>query len=326
MAGCMAPQAYNFDSTASVDDGSCVVLSPPPSPPPPSLPPPLPGTPLSQPPSPPPPPLLPRPPPPPPVLAFRGISNYCSAREGPYHLSRFDALTSTEARNCRARCIADSQCLAFELGRNICELHAQPRQTFLFSDPWPSSDLPSAPSCWLKPGAESASQSDVGTAAGEASSSHPPPPPPAADLPAAADCSAGPGAPDLCQRSSGVEGLVGAAVGVALALTTLAVVYLVRRSIRRVHGVAPTPVRYGVTVAQQQALQEAEKVRSPTSTGTSAPRPHLSPRSRLHRPTQQRRSRSPPALPRPHVLLTSRRRLLLPPPRSARSATYTCLT
>ena len=37
--GCMSASGHNFDSTATVDDGSCVVRSPPPSPPPPSMPP-----------------------------------------------------------------------------------------------------------------------------------------------------------------------------------------------------------------------------------------------------------------------------------------------
>eukprot|EP00966_Prymnesium_polylepis_P145748 3366641-Prymnesium_polylepis.1 len=51
--GCMAPFAYNYDSVATVDDGSCAVLSPPPSPPPPLSPPSTPPVP-SQPPKPPP--------------------------------------------------------------------------------------------------------------------------------------------------------------------------------------------------------------------------------------------------------------------------------
>ena len=38
-SGCMLHAAYNFDSSATRDDGSCVVLSPPPSPPPPATPP-----------------------------------------------------------------------------------------------------------------------------------------------------------------------------------------------------------------------------------------------------------------------------------------------
>eukprot|EP00964_Phaeocystis_antarctica_P062808 scaffold37658_cov65-Phaeocystis_antarctica.AAC.1 len=46
--GCMAPEADNFDSVATEDDGSCVVSSPPPSPPPP-----VPPSPSPPPPSPP---------------------------------------------------------------------------------------------------------------------------------------------------------------------------------------------------------------------------------------------------------------------------------
>merc|ERR1719149_76117 len=50
--GCPAPSASNFDSLATEDDGSCVMLDPPPSPPPPKFPP------------------LPTPPPPSPQLPF----------------------------------------------------------------------------------------------------------------------------------------------------------------------------------------------------------------------------------------------------------------
>ena len=32
--GCKAPEANNFDSLATTDDGSCIILSPPPQPPP----------------------------------------------------------------------------------------------------------------------------------------------------------------------------------------------------------------------------------------------------------------------------------------------------
>ena len=66
IAGCMAVVSINYDSDANVDDGSCVVLSPPPSPPPPNLPPSPEAPPSYPPPSPPPPPSLPPPPPPPP--------------------------------------------------------------------------------------------------------------------------------------------------------------------------------------------------------------------------------------------------------------------
>jgi len=71
--GCMSPIASNYDNAATIDDGSCVVYSPPPSPPPPQLPPmkpppspPPPKTPPPPPPSPPPSPSPPKPSPPPP--------------------------------------------------------------------------------------------------------------------------------------------------------------------------------------------------------------------------------------------------------------------
>eukprot|EP00966_Prymnesium_polylepis_P317549 7336292-Prymnesium_polylepis.1 len=37
--GCMSPVAFNYEANATIDDGSCVILSPPPSPPPPLKPP-----------------------------------------------------------------------------------------------------------------------------------------------------------------------------------------------------------------------------------------------------------------------------------------------
>jgi len=70
VSGCLYPGASNYDSLATISDGSCYVLSPPPTPPPPVLPPsPLPPPPSPPPPSspplfPPPPPLPPSPPPP----------------------------------------------------------------------------------------------------------------------------------------------------------------------------------------------------------------------------------------------------------------------
>ena len=66
--GCRSPDAFNFDSLANVDDGSCVVLSPPPSPPPPATPPVPPRFPPWPPPSPlPSSPPAPSPQPPPPL-------------------------------------------------------------------------------------------------------------------------------------------------------------------------------------------------------------------------------------------------------------------
>eukprot|EP00900_Chrysochromulina_parva_P012931 jgi/Chrpa1/21639/Chrysochromulina_OHIO_Genome00027755-RA len=65
--GCMTPVAVNYNPSATVDNGSCVVNSPPPSPPspsPPPHPPSPPRPPPKPPPKPPPPPLAPPPPPP----------------------------------------------------------------------------------------------------------------------------------------------------------------------------------------------------------------------------------------------------------------------
>ena len=80
--GCMFVSAANFDPLATVDDGTCVLESPPPSPPPPAWPPspPPPSPPPPNPPSPstPPPPLhppspLPSPPPPSPANDQQGV-------------------------------------------------------------------------------------------------------------------------------------------------------------------------------------------------------------------------------------------------------------
>jgi len=62
--GCLSPDAFNYNANANIDDGSCVVLSPPPSPPPPATPPIPPLFPPFSP-SPSPRPLPPPPPPPP---------------------------------------------------------------------------------------------------------------------------------------------------------------------------------------------------------------------------------------------------------------------
>merc|ERR1719160_358437 len=65
--GCMMVDAINFDSLATIDNGGCVLLSPPPSPPPPAMPPMPPAMPPEHPPPPPPsPPSPPAPPPSPP--------------------------------------------------------------------------------------------------------------------------------------------------------------------------------------------------------------------------------------------------------------------
>ena len=67
--GCMMVDAINYDSLATINDGGCVLLSPPPSPPPPTEPPRPPMRPPESPPPPPPsspPPIVPTPKPPPP--------------------------------------------------------------------------------------------------------------------------------------------------------------------------------------------------------------------------------------------------------------------
>ena len=128
--GCMSALAINFLPTATVDDGSCIVLSPPPTPPPPSLPtpsppppvPPAPPTPPS-PPNPPRPPLPPpeepispsppSPPPPPPPSSppplpcgWVIVLQFCSGlTRDPY---------ATSASLCRESCCLDAACAVYE--------------------------------------------------------------------------------------------------------------------------------------------------------------------------------------------------------------------
>lgn len=130
--GCMAPQATNFDPTATVDDGSCDVRSPPPSPPPPIPPAPSPPPPDApappRPPSPPPPPESPRPPPvpsqppqpPTPPPRTPPLLPPCSEQWGAAEGHTCSGLTrdylATTASECRQRCCHEPTCELYQFG------------------------------------------------------------------------------------------------------------------------------------------------------------------------------------------------------------------
>lgn len=128
--GCVIPFALNYDSTATSNDGSCIILSPPPSPPPPTQPPPT--TPSPSPPMPPkfppppyppysppspPPPCTPPHPPPPPTHPPRSPPPPPPCSWEPEELGctglKLDAYANSDDA-CREACCNDPTCTVFQ--------------------------------------------------------------------------------------------------------------------------------------------------------------------------------------------------------------------
>jgi len=110
--GCSAPGATNFDSTATVDDGTCHMQVPHPPPPPPSPPspesPPTPPTPPPAPPAPPSPPPSPPPPSLPPPCVWEPQSANCLG------LTLLREISSPEV--CAETCCGDPLCEVWQIG------------------------------------------------------------------------------------------------------------------------------------------------------------------------------------------------------------------